>query len=301
MNSTIPLTVPAAKKNEFIQNYTAATQGSGNLFLFAADQKIEHLNKDFYGTGISHESADPEHVFKIASTARIGAFATQLGLIARYAESYRNVNYVVKLNSKTDLVPTAQQEPLSTLLHTVADVVTFKQQTNLNIVGVGYTIYLGSEHESVMLAQAAQVIFQAHQHGLLAILWVYPRGKAVPHERDASLIAGAAGIAACLGADFVKINPPLATSEHSSAQLLAQASRAAGNTKVICSGGASKDAPDFLQELYEQLHKGSVRGAAIGRNIHQKDLASAQKFCAAAAALIFDNKDLATALQLLVR
>ena len=53
MNIAIPLTVPSEKKNDFIQNYTKATQGTGRMLLFAADQKIEHLNKDFYGTGIS--------------------------------------------------------------------------------------------------------------------------------------------------------------------------------------------------------------------------------------------------------
>ena len=40
------------------------------------------------------------------------------------------------------------------------------------------------------------------------MLWIYPRGKAVTAEKDPDLIAGAAGVALCLGADFVKVNPP---------------------------------------------------------------------------------------------
>ena len=40
-------------------------------------------------------------------------------------------------------------------------------------------------------------------------------------EKDAALIAGAAGTALCLGADFVKVNPPSATDEATSAELYA--------------------------------------------------------------------------------
>ena len=41
--------------------------------------------------------------------------------------------------------------------------------------------------------------------------------KQVFREKEAHLIAGAAGVAACLGADFVKLHPPAATKEASSA------------------------------------------------------------------------------------
>jgi fructose-bisphosphate aldolase/6-deoxy-5-ketofructose 1-phosphate synthase len=56
------------------------------FFLFAGDQKVEHLNKDFFGEGIPESSCDPEHMFKIASQSPISAFATQLGLISLYGQ-----------------------------------------------------------------------------------------------------------------------------------------------------------------------------------------------------------------------
>ena len=37
--------------------------------LFACDQKVEHLNKDFYGEGIDIADAEPEHLFKIGDQA----------------------------------------------------------------------------------------------------------------------------------------------------------------------------------------------------------------------------------------
>jgi len=288
-NVKIPLTVPIRSQEDYIQNYMQATLESGKLFLFAGDQKIEHLNKDFYGKGISSDDADPKHLFEIASKARIGSFATHLGLIARYADDYRDVNYVVKLNSRTNLVSPKYVDPVSLPLHSVEDVVQFQKNSGLSIVGVGYTIYLGSQFESEMLTQAAQVVLQAHQNGLLAILWIYPRGKSVQAEADADIIAGAAGVGVCLGADFVKVNPPNAKTGLQRAKLLKQATDAAGNTGVVCAGGKSKDAKNFLKELYEQIHIGGTRGCAIGRNIHQKNLSDAVTFCKSVAAIVVDG------------
>lgn len=62
------------------------------------------MNDDFYGEGIAPDDANPEHMFEIASRAKIGVFATQLGLVACYGADYKTIPYLVKLNSKTDLV-----------------------------------------------------------------------------------------------------------------------------------------------------------------------------------------------------
>ncbi|MFY1645387.1 aldolase, partial [Methanoculleus bourgensis] len=182
--------------------------GTGRLMLFAGDQKIEHLNDDFAGEGIHPDDADPEHLFRIASRGRIGVFATQLGLIARYGRDYPDVPYLVKLNSKTNLVATSQSDPVSSELYHVRQAVDLRDRAGLSILGVGYTVYLGSEYEPLMLYQAAQAVNQAHRYGLITVLWMYPRGKAVKDERDPHLVAGAAGVAAAIGSDFAKVNPP---------------------------------------------------------------------------------------------
>jgi fructose-bisphosphate aldolase/6-deoxy-5-ketofructose 1-phosphate synthase len=204
----VPLDVPKAMRETYIDNYMEITRGTGRLMLFAGDQKVEHLNDDFYGEGIPEDDADPEHLFRIASRSKIGVFATQLGLIARYGMDYRDVPYLVKINSKTNLVKTAQADPFSNLWYDVEQVVEFKENSGFKILGVGYTIYLGSEFEAEMLVQAAQVVYNAHQHGMVSVLWIYPRGAAVKDEKDPHLIAGATGVGACLGTDFVKVNYP---------------------------------------------------------------------------------------------
>src|ERR1700689_1368524 len=87
----VPLSVPVKMHETFCQNYAKATKNTGRLFLFAGDQKIEHLNKDFDGPDIASEDAHPAHLFEIANKARIGAFATSLGLIARYGAPYKHI------------------------------------------------------------------------------------------------------------------------------------------------------------------------------------------------------------------
>ena len=171
----VPVDVLPEAREEYIENYLKATRGTGRLMLFACDQKIEHLNKDFYGEGIDISDAEPEHLFKIGSQGICGVLAGQRGLIARYAADYPEINYLVKMNSKTNLVKTAQEDPYSPQLHDLEAVLAMRA-AGVNIVGLGYTIYLGSEYEATMMAEAGELIAQAHANGLLVVLWIYPRG-----------------------------------------------------------------------------------------------------------------------------
>ncbi|MBQ1180277.1 MAG: aldolase [Methanocorpusculum sp.] len=294
----VPLDVPAGMRDVYLANYNLITQGSERLMLFAGDQKMEHLNDDFYGEGIPADDGDPEHLFRIASQGKVGVFAAQLGLITRYAMDYPEIPYLVKMNSKTHLVGVSQKDPVSHQLWSVGQLVDICAENDIKIAGIGYTIYLGSENEAEMLTEAASLINDAHFHGLVTVLWIYPRGKAVKDEKDPHLIAGAAGVAACLGSDFVKVNAPKKDGK-SGAELLQEAVQAAGRTKVVCAGGSSTSEEKFLSELYDQIHVGGASGNATGRNIHQKPLAEAVKLCNAIYAITVENKSVEEALEIL--
>ncbi|HUT63463.1 MAG TPA: aldolase [Anaerolineae bacterium] len=292
----VPLDIPPDIRDEYCSNYIAITKGSGRLMLFAGDQKVEHLNDDFYGERIPSDDNDPEHLFRIASRAHIGVFATQLGLIARYGMDYRNVPYLVKLNSKSHLVKTTQMDPISQQWLDVDHVIDFRKNSGLNILAVGYTIYLGSEFEVEMLQQAARIVYEAHQHGLISVLWIYPRGEAVQDELDPHLIAGATGVGACLGTDFVKVNYPKKEG-YQSKEIFREAILAAGRTKVVCAGGSSRDMKTFLQRLHDQIHVSGASGNATGRNIHQKKLDEAIKFANAIYAVTVENLEVEAAMK----
>ena len=278
----IPADIPATKKDLYTKNFQTLTKNTEHLFLFTGDQMIEHLHADFFGPGIHPDAADPEHLFKIASGSPIGGFATHLGLIAQYGMQYPHIPYIIKLNGKTDIFDKAKNlpqdakpDPVSSQLWNIQDVVTLQKNTGLHIVGVGYTIYLGSEFEADMLHEAAQTIFQAHQNGLIAILWIYPRGKAVDHDNTIELLAGAAGLANSLGADIVKIKTPINTKDFSIVEQLRIIKKAAGHTKVICAGGSKIDSDQFLQNINQYIQEGGIAGVAVGRNIFQHGLQDA--------------------------
>ncbi len=292
----VPADVPAGMVQTYIHHYLTITKNTGRLFLFAGDQKIEHLNDDFFGPFeegiIPLDDADPEHLFRIASDAKqhIGIFASQYGLIAKYGRCYADVPYLVKMNSKSHLVKTKQAEPISKAIVSFEDVLELKKNSSLNIVGIGYTIYVGSVHEAEMLAEAGRLVAAAHRHGMLVVLWIYPRGAAVVDEKDPHVIAGAAGVACCLGADFVKVNYCKKEGVLSE-EAFKEAILAAGRTGLITSGGESTNVRKFLETLYKQIHVSGASGNATGRNIHQKALPDALKMCAAVAAITYGDKD----------
>ncbi len=294
----LPADVPPIKEILFRENFDKVTNGSGRLMLFAGDQKVEHLNNDFHGENIPTEDNDPEHLFKIASKANIGVFATQFGIISRYARDYKEIPYLVKLNAKTNLIPYADKDPYSQQWLGVQDVVDFANSSGVNIRGVGYTVYLGSEHEHVMFREAAQIVHSAHKAGLLAVLWIYPKGNYVSDEHDAHLIAGAAGVGAALGADFTKLKVPYQNNKFVP-ELLKEVTQAAGRTGILCEGGSKVDERAFLDELYAQIHKGGSRGNGTGRNIHQRPLEEAIRMANAIYAVTVEDASVDGAMKII--
>ncbi|MDR1413076.1 MAG: aldolase [Actinomycetes bacterium] len=321
----VPADVSAEVRETYVKNYLKATRGTGRLMLFACDQKIEHLNDDFFGTGISIADAKPEHLFEIGSQGVVGILAGQRGLIAQYAPDYPDINYLVKMNSKTHLVKKDQDDPYSPQLYSFEAVLELIAN-GVNVVGIGYTIYLGSEYEAQMMAEAGELIAQAHAAGLIVVLWIYPRGKAVGDEKDAHLIAGAAGTALCLGSDFVKVNPPkgdpcqdeelaalvpladgsnmlpiedvateLSASQKSAAKIR-EASAASGRTGLVCAGGSTVAPEVFLSQLWDQIHIGGARGNATGRNLHQRSLDEAVRLTKAISAITLGDASVEEAL-----
>ena len=284
-----PADVPKAKRSLYNSNWQLLTKKTGRLLLLAGDQRIEHLNSDFFGAGIDQADNDPEHFFQIADKAPIGAAAVHYGLASWYGQRYHRSAYIIKLNGKTNLLP---GDPISRCLAGVGQAVTLAKQAGFRLAGVGYTIYLGSQHEGSMMAEAAEIIRQAHAQGLLAIIWIYPKGVNVKNEDSVETIAGAAGVAVSLGADFVKLKAP----KPLTAKNIQRIVQAAGKTKVIFAGGSSRTAVQVFKDIQVQLTSGAG-GVAIGRNIHQRSLVEASNWLRGLAAMIYEQKTAEQALK----
>ena len=104
-------------------------------------------------------------------------------------------------------------------------------------------------------------------------------------------ILAVGAVIGCLGADFVKVNPPAPTDDQTSAELLKVASMASGRCGLVCAGGSTVDARTFLSQLYDQIHVGGACGNATGRNIHQRSLDEAVRLTKAISAITFADYD----------
>ena len=228
--------------NAFLKN------GKG-IFL-AYDQGLEHgPSKDF-----NDRNVDPAYIIDLAERGGFTGLVLQKGT----AEKYYNgkVPLILKLNGKSSL---PQGEPLATAICSV------EQAIELGAKGVGYTIYLGSAHEHIMLQEFGQIQEQAHKHGIPTIAWVYPRGAAVKDDTSKEIVAYAARAGLEAGADAVKIKY---TGDRES---FSWAVKSAGKAKVFMSGGPKAPSDeDFLAQVRGVMDAGAT-GLAVGRNVWQHE------------------------------
>lgn len=233
---------------------TARIEKNGKVMLLAYDQGFEHGPVDF-----DDKSVDPNYIMEIAKNGFFTGVVFQEGVAAKYYPSAGSgqVNVpplIVKLNGKTSFYG---EEPLSLQLCTV------EKAAKLGAVGVGYTIYVGSEHEEQMLVEFSRIEDEAHARGMMVIAWMYPRGKKVAgRESERDVVAYGARIGMELNADFVKV-PYTGDSESFNWVV-----RAAGKTGVLAQGGKKVDWENLDIEI-EGAMKAGAKGIAIGRNVWQ--------------------------------
>jgi class I fructose-bisphosphate aldolase len=258
-----------ANMNVFLRN--------GKGMLLAYDQGFEHgPSADFNDRNI-----DPNYILDIAVKSEFTGVVLQKGI----AEKYYNgkVPLILKLNGKTNL---PKGEPISTQVCSV------DQAISLGAKGVGYTIYLGSAHENVMLQEFGEIQEEAHEEGIPAIAWVYPRGEAVKLDTSPEIVSYAARAGLEIGADAVKIK------YSGSPETFSWAVKAAGLVKVFMSGGPKAPTDEaFLSQVKGAMDAGAT-GLAVGRNVWQHQ--DPQKMAAALEEIIFNNGEVRRALQLVV-
>lgn len=228
----------------------------GRVMLLAYDQGFEHGPVDF-----DERSVDPNYIMEIAKSGYYTGVIFQEGVAAKYCgngeltmNNGQLLPLIVKLNGKTSF---QGEEPLSLQLCTVDKAV------ELGAKAVGYTIYVGSEHEEQMMAEFSRIEDEAHAKGLTVIAWMYPRGKKVEGKQTTKeTLAYAARLGLELNADYVKI------AYSGDVESFKWVVAAAGKTKVLVQGGKKMAWPELETEVKGALAAGAA-GIAIGRNVWQ--------------------------------
>jgi class I fructose-bisphosphate aldolase len=232
---------------------------------------------------------DPRYHFELAIEAGCSAYAAPLGFLEAGARDFAGqVPLILKLNNHDVLLE--EQDPAQALTGSVRDAI------RLGCVGIGFTIYPGSAHRLHMYGELRALAEEARAHGLVVVVWSYPRGSGLTKDGETAIdvTAYAAHIAAQLGAHLVKVKLPTGKLEQAAARkvyeqnsvplsTLAERVRHVvqsafdGRRLVIFSGGAA-DTDEAVFEQVRAIRDGGGFGSIIGRNSFQRKKPDALKF-----------------------
>ena len=261
--------------------------GSGRLVILPVDQGFEHGPARSFAPNPA--SYNPSYHFQLAIEAGCNAYAAPLGFLEGGAGEFAGqIPLILKLNNHDVLHD--DKDPLPAVTGSVRDAL------RLGCSAVGFTIYPGSAHCTVMYQQLQEIAEEAKAHGLAVVVWSYPRGAGLSKDGETAIdvVAYAAQIAAQLGAHIIKIKLPTAHIEQAAAKKVYEAEQVPiktlservrhvvqsafdGRRIVIFSGGPKGEDKTFFEEV-RAIRDGGGFGSIIGRNSFQRPKAEALKF-----------------------
>ena len=254
--------------------------GTGKMVILPVDQGFEHGPvRSFQPNPAGY---DPEYHIQLAIDAGCNAYAAPLGALEFVAGKFAGqMPLILKLNNSDTLAKGIS--PCSAVTGSVRDAV------RLGCSAIGFTIYPGSSARNEMYEELRELIEEAKDNGLPAVVWSYPRGEGITDKAGETAvdIAGYGAQIACqLGAHIVKVKPPgeaiyqpeaKKVFEKYNVPIKTLADRVRhvvqssfnGKRIVIFSGGEAKGAEDILNEV-RGLRDGGAFGSIMGRNSFQR-------------------------------
>ena len=269
---------------------TGTLAGTGKLVMLPVDQGFEHGPARSFAP--NPPGYDPDYHFQLAIDAGCNAYAAPLGFIEAGARKFAGqIPLILKLNN-SDSLSKMGGAPNSAVTASVRDAV------RLGCAAVGYTIYPASDARNTQFEHLRAIAEEAKAHGLVVVVWSYPRGSGVSKEGETAvdIIAYAAQIACQMGAHIVKVKPPKDVLEHPEAKKVYEKlqiptktladrvrhvvqSAFNGKRIVIFSGGEAKGTDEVLAEI-RGIKDGGGFGSIMGRNAFQRPKAEALKLLA---------------------
>lgn len=183
---------------------TGRLRGTGYLSILPVDQGIEHSAGASFAPNPQY--FDPENIVKLAIEGGCNAVASTFGVLGTVARKFAHkIPFIVKINHNELLT---YPNKFDQVLFGNID-----QARTMGAVGVGATIYFGSDESTRQLSEIAEAFSYAHELGLATILWCYLRNsKFKTDEGDMHTAADLTGQANHLGvtiqADIIKQKLP---------------------------------------------------------------------------------------------
>jgi fructose-bisphosphate aldolase, class I len=216
---------------------------NGRGLILAYDHGFEYGPTDF-----NENSVDPERIIEIAESGYFTGFVCHKGIAAKYYDPKINkVPLILKLNAKT--AHHKKENPIALQSCSVDEAI------RLGATAISYTIYVGSEHEEIMIQEFGKIEDEAHRKGIIVFAGMYSEKK--------EILAYAARIGMELNADAISLKY---TGDPKSFEWVI---KNAGKTKVFIIGGPRTDTAYQLIETAKAATSVGGAGLTIGRNIWQ--------------------------------
>ncbi len=274
--------------------------GTGYVSILPVDQGIEHSAGASFAPNPAY--FDPENIIKLALEGGCNAVASTLGVLGSCSRKYAHkIPFIMKLNHNEFL---SYPNSFDQIMFASVD-----QAFEMGAVGVGATIYFGSEESKRQLQEVTAAFQHAHELGLFTVLWCYLRNPEFKKDKDYHVAADLTGQANHLGvtieADIIKQKLPennggynaLSTKEHpygkTDKRVYSELSSDhpidltryqlincfMGRAGLINSGGASAGESDLMEAAKTAIVNKRAGGTGLisGRKAFQKPMADGVK------------------------
>lgn len=283
--------IPVLRNLQTMYN-TGRLGGTGYLSILPVDQGIEHSAAASFAPNPRY--FDPSAIVELAIEAGCNGVASTFGVLAATARKYAHkIPYIVKLNHNELL---SYPSTFNQIMFGQVE-----QAYEMGAVGVGATIYFGSEDSNRQIQEVSEAFARAHELGMFTILWCYLRNSGfkkdgVDYHTAADLTAQANHIGVTIKADIIKQKLPTLnggynaikfgkTHEKVYSELTTDhpidlcrwqvANCYMGRIGLINSGGASGGASDLADAVKTAVvnKRAGGMGLILGRKAFQKPVA----------------------------
>lgn len=287
---------------------TGRLGGTGYLSILPVDQGIEHSAAASFAKNPAY--FDPHKLVELGIEGGCNAVATTLGVLGAVARRFAHkIPLILKLNHNELLTYPAKydQVPFASV----------QQAYDLGAVGVGATVYFGSEESTRQIQEVSEAFAEAHELGLFTVLWCYLRNSGfkkdgVDYSTAADLTGQANHLGVTIEADIIKQKQPennggytaigfgrtdplvydqLTTDNPIDLTRWQVLNCYAGRAPLINSGGESHGENDLAQAVRTAVINKRAGGAGliVGRKAFQRPLAEGVKLLNAVQDVYLDS------------
>lgn len=183
---------------------TGNLAGTGYLSILPVDQGIEHSASASFAP--NPEYFDPENIVHLAIEGGCNAVASTLGVLGIVSRKYAHkIPFILKINHNELLTYPNKFDQIM--------FASIKQAHDMGCVGIGATIYFGSEESGKQIVEVSKAFEMAHELGLATVLWCYLRNSqfnkdGIDYHVASDLTSQANHLGVTIQADIIKQKLP---------------------------------------------------------------------------------------------